>query len=498
MKLDHDICYRAIQTRDSRFDGRFFTGVLSTGIYCRPVCPAPLPKPENCQFFSSAAAAHAAGFRPCLRCRPEVAPELSFPLASASTVSRALSLIAAGGLDENSVSDLAAQVGVSDRHLRRLFTQHLGVSPMAIAQTRRIHFAKKLLDETSLSIADVALASGFSSLRRFNDVMRRTYHRTPRELRKGLSGGQGRDFSSGITLKLPFSPPYNWVELMRFFIPRAIPGIEMAESGYYRRTVVINGAHGVVEVRPMLNQSHLAATIQFPQVTALGQIVEGLRRLFDLGAKSADIDIHLQKSPYLSRSVAVLPGLRVAGAWDAFELAVRAILGQQVSVAAATTLAGRLVKRYGDPLVLLDGAVAPADLHFVFPAPAVLANAELTEIGLPRVRAQTISALAAALVKTPNWLQTFTDLDDAISGLRQIPGIGEWTAQYIAMRALHEPDAFPASDLGLLRAMGQHSKPMTQKQLLQIAEAWRPWRAYAAMHLWLGEPTLMSLKEDCA
>ena len=299
--------------------------------------------------------------------------------------------------------------------------------------------------------------------------MRRTYQRTPRALRKHLSVGEAEGDAAAITLKLPFSPPYNWVGLTSFLTPRATPGIEMVTPDYYRRTLAINGVHGVVEVRPALKQFHLAATIQFPQVTALGQIVEGLRRLFDLGAKAMDIDVHLKQNSYLSQSVAALPGLRVAGAWDAFELAVRAILGQQVSVAAATTLAGRLVKRYGDPLVFADGARAPSDLQFVFPSPAVLATVDLTQIGLPRMRAQTISTLAAALVKTPNLLQTFTDLDDAISSLRQLPGIGDWTAHYIAMRALHEPDAFPATDLGLLRAMGQHQTSMTKKQLLQIA-----------------------------
>ncbi|MCG8365441.1 MAG: DNA-3-methyladenine glycosylase 2 family protein [Pseudanabaenales cyanobacterium] len=498
MKLDHDICYRAIQTRDARFDGQFFTAVRSTGIYCRPVCPAPTPKPENCRFFSSAAAAHEAGFRPCLRCRPEVSPELRSQLEMTSTVARGLSLIAEGVLDEGKVGDLATQLGVSDRHLRRLFTQHLGASPLAVAQTRRIHFAKKLLDETSLSIADVALASGFTSLRRFNDVMRQTYQRTPRELRKHLTAGKGGFDSAGITLKLPFSPPYNWAAMARFLTPRATPGIETVGPDYYRRTLAIEGAHGIVDIRPFAEQSHLVANIQFPQVTGFSQIVERLRRLFDLGAKAAEIDAHLQTSPYLGQSVAVLPGLRVAGAWDAFELAVRAILGQQISVVAATTLAGRLVKTYGDPLAIADGTAASSDLQFVFPTPTVLAHADLTEIGLTRTRARAISALAAAVVKTPNLLQACTDLEETVQTLRQLPGIGEWTAHYIAMRALHEPDAFPATDLGLLRAMGSDKTPITKTQLLEIAEAWRPWRAYAAMRLWLGCSTPVYVKEACA
>ena len=415
-----------------------------------------------------------------------------------STVSRGLSLIAEGLLDEGKVGDLATQLGVSDRHLRRLFTQHLGASPLAVAQTRRIHFAKKLLDETSLAIADVALASGFSSLRRFNDVMRQTYQRTPRELRKQMIHGKGGVDSSGITLKLPFSPPYNWPAMARFLAPRATPGIETVGLDYYRRTLAINGVHGIVDVRPVAKQSHLVAAIQFPQVTALSSIVERLRRLFDLGAKAAEIDAHLQTSPYLAQSVAVLPGLRVAGAWDAFELSVRAILGQQVSVGAATTLAGRLVKTYGEPLAIASGAETASDLQFVFPRPTVLANADLTAIGLTRSRAQAISALAAAVVNTPNLLQAFTDLEAAIQTLCQLPGIGEWTAHYIVMRALHEPDAFPATDLGLLRAMGQDKTPITKNQLLAIAETWRPWRAYAAMHLWLGRPTPIYPKEECA
>ena len=498
MKLDHEICYRAIQTRDARFDGQFFTAVQSTGIYCRPVCPAPTPKLENCRFFLSAAAAHEAGFRPCLRCRPEVSPELRSKLEVTSTVARGLSLIAEGVLDQGKVGDLATQLGVSSRHLRRLFKQHLGASPLAVAQTRRIHFAKQLLDQTSLSIADVAMASGFTSLRRFNDVMRQTYQRTPRQLRKRLTSGEGSVDACGITLKLPFSPPYNWATMAHFLIPRATPGVETVSPDYYRRTVAINGVHGIVDIRPVANQPHLVAHIQFPQVTALGSIVERLRRLFDLGAKAAEIDAHLQTSPYLRQSVAALPGLRVAGAWDAFELAVRAILGQQVSVAAATTLAGRLVKTYGVPLAIADGAESASELRFVFPTPTVLAHADLTEIGLPRARAGTISSLAAAVVNTPNLLQALTDLETAVQTLCQLPGIGEWTAHYIAMRTLSEPDAFPATDLGLLRALGQNQTPITKTQLLDIAAAWRPWRAYAAMHLWLGRPTPIYLKEECA
>ena len=487
MKLEHDICYRALQARDARFDGQFFTGVRTTGIYCRPICPAPTPKAENCVFLPSAAAAQEAGFRPCLRCRPEVSPKLTEAFEGGAVVNRALRLIGEGALDDQSVEDLAGRVGVTERHLRRLFLQHLGASPSTVALTRRILFAKQLLDETSLPVTEVGLAAGFNSLRRFNEVILKTYQRSPRELRKEKPGKNGEKEPSLTTLKMPYSQPYNWPALSAFMKGRATTGVEEIGDNFYRRSIRLEGQHGLVEVRFVPGQPYLLASIRFPKVTALGQIVERLRRVFDLGANSLEIEAHLSVDPFLGRVVAALPGLRVPGAWDKFELAVRAILGQQVSVAAATTLAGRLVAKYGEPLDL-DGFPAPQEgVRFVYPRPEVLAEADLTTLGIFGARARSISALAVAVAKNPGLLEEPGNLEESVRNLSELPGIGRWTAHYIAMRALREPDAFPSSDLGLLRAMKPEGGLLTPAQLEKRAESWRPWRSYAAMYLWASE-----------
>jgi AraC family transcriptional regulator, regulatory protein of adaptative response / DNA-3-methyladenine glycosylase II len=479
--------YRALQTRDRRFDGRFFTAVRTTKIFCRPVCPAPTPKPENCEFFSSAAAAMGAGFRPCLRCRPELSPDLTPYLTTASSVNRALRLIGEGALDHDTVEALANRLGMGARHLRRLFVQHLGVTPIAVAQTRRILFAKQLIDDTALPMTDIAMAAGFGSIRRFNTAMQATYQKAPRDLRKlrvePTSAAQ--DIQPEIQIKLPFHPPYAWEALVRFLQPRVTAGIEVITPDAYCRSIALAGQQGLVTVRPLPGAPYLLAQIRFPQVSALGQIVERLRQLFDLRANVGLIAAHLETDPDLRPWVKALPGLRVPGCWDGFELAVRVILGQQVTVAAATRMAGRLVQRYGEPLQWATEGLATEGLAYVFPTPASLAEADLTQIGLTSQRARAINVLAAQVAADPDFL-TRTDLDGA--QLCALPGIGPWTASYIAMRALREPDAFPASDLGLLKAMarlmGRPNQPLTQVELLQRSQAWQPWRAYAAMYLW--------------
>ncbi len=479
MELDTQSCYRALQTHDARFDGQFFTGVVTTGVYCRSTCPAPTPKRENVRFFRHAAAAQAAGFRPCLRCRPELAPNLFAALGPSGVVERALRLIADGALDEGSVEDLARRLGVTDRHLRRLCVEQLGASPVAIAQNRRILFAKQLIGETDLSFADIALAAGFGSIRRFNTVMQSTYARSPRRLRRGEEDTPARDPAAAITLRLAYSPPYDWPALASFLATRAIPGVEYVTSRHYSRTIALDGAHGTVDVRPLSGQQALAATISFPEIAALGRIVERLRWLFDLHASMPIIAAQLESDRILGPLISARPGLRVPGAWDDFELAVRAILGQQISVAAATTLSGRLVAALGVPLEPAE--TAAEGLTHVFPSPEALAEADLTTIGLPRARAQAISALAAAVAHEPQLLSAGRDLDEVVQRLTALPGIGPWTAQYIAMRALREPNAFPETDLGLRRAWERlgGSAP-----LAAAAEAWRPWRAYGALHLW--------------
>lgn len=479
--LDRDACYRALQTRDARFDGRFYTAVRTTGIFCRPICPARTPKIENCLFLPSAAAAHQMGFRPCLRCRPETAPGVASWRGTAATVGRALHLIAEGAMDGDGVDRLAERLGIGARHLRRLFDQHVGAAPVSVAQTHRILFAKALLDQTGLSMIDVALAAGFGSVRRFNTVMQATYGRPPSDLRR--SGQTAERAGAGVTLKLPFSPPYDWTAMIDFLGPRAIPGVEQVEPDRYRRSVALDKARGVVEVRPVRGENHLTAAIWISDVSALAAVVARLRRLFDLDADMQAIDGHLARDPRLKPLVEARPGLRVPGAWDGFELAVRAVLGQQVSVRAATTFAGRLAAAHGAPLDLTGSPAGGPDR--LFPTPEAVGAADLTAIGLTRARATTLNALGQAMAKDRGLLRAYETLEETERKLTALPGIGPWTAQYIAMRALREPDAFPSSDLGLLRALETPQGRPSPAALAEIAEAWRPWRAYAALRLWL-------------
>lgn len=480
-ELDRAACYRAVKTRDARFDGRFYTAVLTTGIYCRPICPATTPKIENCIFLPSAGAAHQMGFRPCLRCRPEVAPGVARWKGSANTVSRALQLIAEGALDDAHLDNFAERLGVGPRHLRRLFERHLGASPISVAQAHRILFAKKLIGETSLPMTDIALAAGFGSIRRFNDAFLKTYGRSPGTLR---TRDRHEAPDAGIRLKLPFTPPYDWPAIIDFLKGRAIPGVESVDQGRYSRTFCVDGARGTVQVEPAPGEHHVLATIRTTDVTALGGIVARLRRVFDLDADIAAIDAHLSQHPVLARRVRERPGIRVPGAWDNFELAVRAVLGQQITVRAATTFAGRLAAAFGT--VLDDRCRTSASpVRVLFPDPQAIARAQLTDIGLTRARAATLQSLGATMAADRNLLRAYETLEETIQKLTALPGIGPWTAQYISMRALREPDAFPATDLGLLRAMETPRGRPSPKELAKVAESWRPWRAYAAIRLWL-------------
>ncbi len=475
MEFDHHTCYAALQTRDSRFDGRFFTAVKTTGIYCRPICPARLPKSENCQFFPSAAAAEAAGFRACLRCHPELSPGFWSRVTTEVTVTRALNLIAAGALDRGNVAELAGRLGVTDRHLRRLFIQHLGASPIKVAQTQRLQFAKQLLDQTALPITEVALASGFSSVRRFNHVMQQVYGRSPRELR------QGKIKSAVLQLKLPFIPPYDWAAMLDFLAKHIILGVDSVTSHSYRRTIAIDGQYGWLEVQPVAGKDYVLATIHFPLITQLATIVDRLRRLFDLNADVTAIGLVLGADARLGDSIAAAPGLRVPGAWDGFELAVRAILGQQVSVAAATTLSGRLATALGQPV---DFGTPIVGLTHIFPTPEVIANADLSGLGITQARINAIVGLARQVLAVPELFQPYPSLDVAVATFCQLPGIGEWTAQCIAMRALGETDAFLATDLAVVKSLSLPDRQITKAECIALSESWRPWRAYAVMHLW--------------
>jgi AraC family transcriptional regulator of adaptative response / DNA-3-methyladenine glycosylase II len=487
MDLDQDACYRAVATRDPRFDGRFFTCVKTTGIYCRPVCPAKTPKRENMIFLPTAAAAEEAGLRPCLRCRPETAPDVGAWRGSSNTVNRALALIELGALDNGDVAGLGERLGVGERQLRRLFRQHLGASPVSVAQTRRVHLAKQLLHETRLPMAEVALASGFGSIRRFNETFQSLFDRPPSALRRVA----GEDIAAGpqgeVTIRLRYRPPYDWDAMLAFLAARAVPGMEIVENGTYARVIEINGAVGSVRVSRG-EQNALVAEIRFPRLSALPTIIARLRRVFDLAADPQAINAHLSQDPALAPLVAARPGLRAPGGWDGFELSMRAVLGQQVTVGAAIRLAGKLVEAYGEPAPL--SATGHPGLTHAFPRPERIAAADLTHLGMPGARARTLSTVAQAVVDDPQFLGLNRSLEEAVARLRALPGVGEWTAQYIALRGMREPDAFPAADIGLMRALADSGgvRP-NAAQLLARAEAWRPWRAYAAQHLWAATPT---------
>ncbi len=483
MEFDDAVYYRALATRDARFDGRFFVAVRTTGVYCRPICPARTPKRENVTFFSCAAAAEAAGFRPCRRCRPETSPGTPAWNGTSAVVSRALRLIEDGAVDDDTGEALAARVGLGERQLRRLFQKHLGASPAEIARARRLHFAKRLIDETTLGIAEVAISAGFRSIRQFNHSIRKTFGRSPRELRRrraaDVRGTEAANERGALTLRLSYRPPLEWRALLEFFRARATPGVELVDGECYRRTIAWGAVPGWIEVSPAGHGSYLVLRAELPATYGLMQLVERVRRMFDLNADPLRVARVLSRDSYLRALVRARPGLRVPGAWDGFELAVRAILGQQVTVRAATTLAGRLVQRFGRPI---DGSV-PGLTH-LFPDPQALADADLGGIGLTTSRAETIRGLARAVAAGLLALDASRGFEDGVARLAALRGIGEWTAQYVALRAFGDPDAFPFGDLALRRALANGAGMPSARAVARIAERWRPWRAYAAIHLW--------------
>jgi AraC family transcriptional regulator of adaptative response / DNA-3-methyladenine glycosylase II len=482
--LNFDNCYRAVSARDARFDGLFFTAVRTTGIYCRSVCSARTPKPSSCTFFETAAAAERAGYRPCLRCRPELAP--GRPDYAAGLAEAVLARVQAGALDSASVETLAARIGLSSRQVRRILVDHFGVTPIEVAQTQRLLFAKKLLHETGLPMTEIALAAGFGSLRRFNDVFKTRYGLSPSALKR--AAGPATAASNEVTIRLSYRPPLAWDALLGYFERRATRGVESVDRQGYWRTLQIELDSGVLSgwlnVRPIAETSQLAVTVPAHLAPALMPISLRLRAQFDLDCDPARVANHLGDDALLAPIVRAAPGLRVAGAWDGFELALRAVLGQQVSVAGASTLAGRLAQRFGQPV-----DCAHPHLTHLAATPAALAGAneaQIAAIGLPGARARTIKALAQFALAGGFSASNGSHIDRRVLELMALPGIGAWTAQYIAMRALRHPDAFPAGDLGLrkaARAPNEAALP-TVRALERRAEHWRPWRAYAAAYLW--------------
>lgn len=469
MLLDTESCYQALVARDGRFDGLFFVGVATTGIYCRTVCPAKTPRRENCRFYPSAAAAERAGHRPCRRCRPELAPGSAPIDAVERLAAAALSRIEDGSLAEGSVADLAADLGVSERHLRRVTRRAFGVSPIELAQTGRLLLARRLLADTGLTVTEVALASGFTSLRRFNALFKDRYRLRPTDLRRGAAATGAPET---LTCALAYRPPLDWARLLAFLESQRVPGIEAVEAGRYLRTVALGGRRGWLVVSPLANRAALRVELSVSLAPVILPALARVKRLFDLAAEPCRI------AGRLGPLAEARPGLRVPGAFDGFEMALRAILGQQVSGKAATTLAGRLAAAFGEPIETPFPALAVLPLE---PARLTAAGVEgIASRGIVTSRARAIAALAEAVAGGDLRLDPGADLARSMARLTSLPGIGEWTAQYVAMRALAWQDAFPHTDLGLRRALGEESP----RRLLARAEAWRPWRAYAAMHLW--------------
>lgn len=476
MQLDARHCYAALKARDTRFDGTFFVGVSTTGIYCRPVCTARLPQADRCRFYSNAATAEQAGYRPCLRCRPELAPG-SAPVDAVRTTARWVAMrIKEGALNADSLESLAAEYGLSSRQLRRVIEQEYGVSPVELAQTHRLLLAKQLLTDSSLGMAEVAFASGFSSVRRFNHLFSSRYGLSPSRLRRKemVRGGM----SDAIVLKLGYRPPFAWTHLTGFLASRGACGVESVEGNYYRRTVRLGQYQGWLSARQLEKKHQICVEISPSLMPVLPQLLTQVRRLFDLDANPQIIETQLSKTPQLRKLIQRLPGLRVPGALDTFELAARAILGQQVSVKAATTLFNRYVQAFGEPIT-----TPYAGLTHLAPTAERVAQVSLQsliDLGLTGRRAQTLQGLAQVLASGGLRLEPASDVEATIAALKNLPGIGDWTASYIAMRALRDPDALPQGDLGLIKAL-QLDKP---KALLVAAEVWRPWRSYAALHLW--------------
>lgn len=468
MKLDTETGYQAILTKDTRFDGIFYVGVSTTGVYCRTVCRARTPRRSSCSFYPSAASAERAGFRPCLLCRPELAPGNARIDAAGRLAAAVASRIEEGVLAEMSLEELASDLQVSSRHLRRVVDREFGVSPVELAQTQRLLLAKRLLTDTDLSMTETAFASGFSSLRRFNALFKDRYRLSPSTIRQRRSVGPAKD---SFRSELAYRPPLDWTALLDFLRARAIRGVELVDDTSYKRTVRIGACCGWIALGPSSGRSTIAVELSRSLIPVVLPVLTRVKRLLDLSAEPVEIALRLGR---LARGN---PGLRVPGAFDGFEVAVRAILGQQVSVRAATTLAGRLASHFGEPIATpfdgLDRLTPAADRV------AAASVAGIASLGITAKRAESIRSLARGADAGRLRLDGDADPLRLVERIQTVPGIGEWTAQYLAMR-LGWPDAFPRTDLGIRKALPD----MSVSEITAHAEQWRPWRSYAVMHLW--------------
>lgn len=476
--LSRAVLHRARISRDARFDGKFYIAVLTTGVYCRPICPSPCSKKSHVRYYATAAEAAAAGYRACRRCRPEVAPGTPAWLGPSAVVRRALRLIQEGALDAGKVDELALRVGVGARHLDRLFAEHVGVAPLAVAQTRRLHFAKQLLDETSLPITEVAMTAGFGSVRRFNEAYRAVFRCTPSTTRRRRPGPVRSGGDEQVCLTLTYRPPYDWDCIATWLARGAIRGLEQVDDAGYARTIRLARGHARLQVAPVKGAHALRLQVWRAEPADLFEIATTARRVFDLAADPAAIADVLSADPVLRPLVMLKPGLRIPGVWDVFECAVRAVLAQRTSILSERRLCERLVQRFGERIA--DG---PDGLTHLFPSAARLAEADLTTLGMSAARSAAVRALARAVLERR--LDASAPAEEVMKALGAVPGVTSWVAQYVALRALGEPDAFPSKDLLLrrLNAAGR-SAPRTVAALERLARAWRPWRGYATLYLW--------------
>ncbi|GAA2109897.1 AlkA N-terminal domain-containing protein [Streptomyces synnematoformans] len=487
MFTDTERCVRAVQSKDARFDGWFFTGVLTTGIYCRPSCPVVPPKPQNMRFYPSAAAAQQAGFRACKRCRPDTSPGSPEWNHRADLTARAVRLIADGVVDRDGVVGLAARLGYSTRQVERQLRAELGAGPLALARAQRAQTARVLIETSPLPMGDVAFAAGFSSIRTFNDTVQEVFALAPSELRRRAARGRAGTDSTGsttpgvISLRLPFRQPLTPDNLFGHLVATAVPGVEEWRGGAYRRTLRLPYGHGIASLTP--RPDHVAARLALTDQRDLAIAISRCRRLLDLDADPVAVDEQLARDEQLAELIAKAPGRRVPRTTDGAEFAVRAVLGQQVSTAAARTHAGRLVTAYGTEVEDAEGG-----LTHLFPEPEALAGLDPEALAMPRSRRTTLTALVAALAAGDLDLGGGSDWEQARVRLAELPGIGPWTVEVVAMRALGDPDAFPATDLGVRKAAAGLGLPGSPAALVRHSAAWRPWRAYAVQYLWAAPP----------